>query len=169
LADSIRFACSNIYDTALDDVSLRGMGTTATLLLIASGRAFLAHVGDSRCYLLRGDTFVQLTEDHSLVNEQVQAGLMTEAEARTSHLKNIITRSVGFEPDVAVDTLVLPLQPGDRFLLCSDGLTNLVQDPELAKKLAQPSIEQVPAALVELANDRGGDDNITVICLEVLA
>jgi serine/threonine protein phosphatase PrpC len=165
LADAVRAACAAIYDTAQNDPELQGMGTTVTAMMALQGRAFIAHVGDSRCYLQRGERVVQITDDHSLVNEQIKAGLITREQARSSRLKNIITRSVGFERDVAVDTFALPLQPNDRFLLCSDGLANFVDDTEIGLALAGMPIVDVPGKLIDLANERGGDDNITVVCL----
>jgi protein phosphatase len=109
---------------------------------------------------------VQLTEDHSLVNEQVRAGLLTPDEARHSRLKNIITRSVGFEEDVLVDLIGFETKPGDRYLLCSDGLSNLVDNDEIgAQLLRHDDPDRACRALVDLANERGGDDNITVIVI----
>ena len=167
LADAVRSACGEIFGTAQDDPSLQGMGTTVTSLMILSGRGFLAHVGDSRAYLQRGERIIQVTEDHSLVNEQIKAGILTVEQARMSRYKNIITRSVGFERDVAVDTFALPLEHGDRFLLCSDGLANYVDDTEIGRALAYTDIADVPANMVALANSRGGDDNITVVALRL--
>jgi PPM family protein phosphatase len=167
LADAVRNACSNIFDAAQHDPELQGMGTTVTAMVVQGGRAFIAHVGDSRCYLQRADRIIQITDDHSLVNEQIKAGLITREQARQSKLKNIITRSVGFERDVAVDTFALPLQVGDKFLMCSDGLANFVDDTEIGLALATLPINEVPARMVDLANERGGDDNITVVCLTV--
>lgn len=165
LADAVRQACNLIYRRAQEDAELQGMGTTVTALWVGAGRAFIAHVGDSRCYLQRGDRIIQVTDDHSLVNEQMKAGLISRDEARSSRLKNIITRSVGFEKDVAVDTFALPLVSGDRMLICSDGLANFVDDTEMGLALSTLPIEEVPAKMVELANQRGGDDNITVVCI----
>ena len=167
LADAIRKACATIFERAAGDPELRGMGTTVTAMMVLEGRAFVAHVGDSRCYLYRDQGVTQVTDDHSLVNEQIKAGILTEEQAAESHLKNIITRSVGFERDVSVDTLILSLQEGDRFLLCSDGLSNLVNDAEIGEALGSMALESVPESMVQLANDRGGDDNITVVCLSV--
>ena len=165
LADAVRAACLAIYETAQADPELQGMGTTVTAMMVCSDRAFVAHVGDSRCYLQRGDRVMQITDDHSLVNEQIKAGLITREQARSSRLKNIITRSVGFEKDVAVDTFALPVVVDDRFLLCSDGLANLVDDTEIGLALSSLPILDVPGKLIDLANERGGDDNITVVCL----
>lgn len=165
LADAVRAACAAIYDTAAADPELQGMGTTVTAMMVSQGRAYVAHVGDSRCYLQRGERVIQITDDHSLVNEQIKAGLITREQARSSRLKNIITRSVGFERDVAVDTFALPIQVNDRFLMCSDGLANFVDDTEIGMALVSLPITEVPGKLIELANERGGDDNITVVCL----
>jgi serine/threonine protein phosphatase PrpC len=168
LADAVRSACSAIFETAQGDIDLQGMGTTVSAMMLLSQRAFIAHVGDSRVYLQRGERVIQITDDHSLVNEQIKAGLITREQARASRLKNIITRSVGFERDVAVDTFALPLQPGDKFLMCSDGLANFVDDTEIGLALAQLSLDDVPKAMIALANERGGDDNITVVCLAAI-
>src|SRR5688572_19516421 len=154
LADAVRRACNAIYAAAQEDPELSGMGTTVTALVVQSGRAFIAHVGDSRCYLQRGDRIIQITDDHSLVNEQIKAGLITREQARQSKLKSIITRSVGFERDVAVDTFALPLQVGDKFLMCSDGLANFVDDTEIGLALATLTLDEVPSRMVGLANER---------------
>ncbi len=163
LALAVRQACAAIYKAAQEDPELSGMGTTCTAMLVHAGRAFIAHVGDSRCYLQRGDRILQVTDDHSLVNEQIKAGLITREQARSSRLKNIITRSVGFERDVAVDTYALPLEIGDRLLMCSDGLTNFVDDTEIGLALATLELDKVSQRMIDLANERGGDDNITVV------
>lgn len=165
LAQAIRDACAAIFEAAQDDPELSGMGTTCTVMVVRADRAFIAHVGDSRCYLQRGDKIIQITDDHSLVNEQIKAGLISREQARASRLKNIITRSVGFEKDVAVDTFALPMMVGDRMLMCSDGLANFVDDTEIGLALATLALEEVPVKMVDLANERGGDDNITVVCV----
>lgn len=154
-----------IYQAAQSDPELRGMGTTLTAVLVHRGRAYVAHVGDSRCYLYRDGKCLQLTEDHSWVNEQVRAGLLSPEDARESKFKHIITRSVGFERHVTVDGVTLAIEPGDCFLLCSDGLSNLVEGEEIARVLTAHFYARVPPLLVELANDRGGDDNCTVVLL----
>ncbi|MBN1959569.1 MAG: Stp1/IreP family PP2C-type Ser/Thr phosphatase [Deltaproteobacteria bacterium] len=167
LADAVRGACATVFDAAQGNPELQGMGTTVTTLFINSNRAFIAHVGDSRCYLQRADRIIQITDDHSLVNEQIKAGLITREQGRQSRLKNIITRSVGFERDVAVDTFALPIQVNDNLLLCSDGLTNFVDDTEIGLALATLAITEVPSRMIDLANERGGDDNITIICVSL--
>jgi protein phosphatase len=167
LRQAVHGACAAVYRTSLTDPELQGMGTTVVALLVNGDDAVVAHVGDSRVYHVRDGEVTQLTEDHSLVNEQVRAGLLSPDEARYSRLKNIITRSVGFEEDVAVDLAPIGTRPGDVFVLCSDGLSNLVDAEEIGGiVLHSASPEETCADLVELANDRGGDDNITVLVVQ---
>jgi len=163
LGDSIRQACAAIYHKSIELPELRGMGTTATGLVFHQKHAFIAHVGDSRAYVVRNGVPLQLSKDHSLVNEQLEAGLITEAQARKSRFKNIITRSVGFDTDVDVDVIAVEHKVGDVFLLCSDGLTGLVTDPEIADIICDNFLHRVPGILIDLANSRGGDDNVTVV------
>lgn len=164
LRTAVEKACQAIFRAAQDDPRLNGMGTTVISLLVRGNHALFAHVGDSRAYLVRGDLIQQVSEDHSLVNEQIKAGMITPEEARHSRYKNIITRSVGFEEEVQVDVMGLICEPGDSFVLCSDGLANLVEDKEIRETIAGlPDLSEVPKKLIALANDRGGDDNITVI------
>src|SRR5262245_62051336 len=167
LRNATCLASSEIYDLAQSDADLQGMGTTLTSLFVHGERAFLGHVGDSRAYLYRDGAVRQLTEDHSWIAEQVRAGLLSPDEARDSKFKHIITRSVGFERDVQVDLHQLPIALGDCFLLCSDGLSNYLEPQELAGVLTAHYYRRVPSVLVELANDRGGDDNITVVLVYV--
>jgi protein phosphatase len=155
-----------IFEAAQADPDLTGMGTTVTAALIDGRSAFVAHVGDSRAYLLRAGHIYQVTQDHSLVAEQLRVGAISEEEARNSRFKNIITRSVGFERDVLVDLMGLELEAGDRLLVCCDGLSNLVEDQEILE-VVQVRGEQAPRALIDLANERGGDDNITVVVVSV--
>ena len=166
LREAIEGACAAVFRTSRANPELAGMGTTCISLLLHGAQALLGHVGDSRAYLVRDGEVHQLSEDHSLVNEQVRAGLLTEEEAKHSRLKNIITRSVGFEEDVLVDLLGVQTQPGDRFLLCSDGLSNLVENEEIRDVLLQHPLDEVPQVLIQLGNERGGDDNLTVIALQ---
>ena len=154
-----------IFQTALADQSLRGMGTTLTAMLYDSGRMHIVHAGDSRAYLLRNGKLDQLTEDHTWIAEQVRLGTMTAAEAKESKYRHIITRSVGFERDVELDTFRLAVEPGDCFLLCSDGLSNYIQHEELEELLAQTWFRRAPRRLIDMANDRGGDDNITAVVI----
>ncbi len=156
-----------IFDAAQTDPELQGMGTTLTSMLFSGGRVFVAHVGDSRGYLYRDGKAQQLTDDHSWVQEQVRAGLLTQHEAKESRFRHIITRSVGFERDVQVDGEIWPVQAGDCYLLCSDGLSNYLDEGDLSRVLSANFYCDVPRLLVALANDRGGDDNITVVLIHV--
>jgi protein phosphatase len=167
LREAVESACQSIYQAAQGDPALAGMGTTVTAALLAGKNAFVAHVGDSRCYLVRNDHIYQVSEDHSLVNEQLKAGAITADEARHSRFKNIITRSVGFEADVTVDMMGFVVEPGDRLVICCDGLSNLVEDDEILDVVSTTSIDAAPQRLIDLANERGGDDNITVIVVHV--
>jgi protein phosphatase len=166
---AVERACQAIFLAAQEDARLAGMGTTVISLLVKDDAAFFAHVGDSRAYLVRGDLIQQISEDHSLVNEQIKAGMITPEEAKHSRYKNIITRSVGFEEEVQVDVMGLQTEPGDTFILCSDGLANMLEDKEMLEVVQGARIEEIPKRLVELANERGGDDNITVIVVQTRA
>jgi len=166
LREAVEGACAAVYWTSRANPELAGMGTTCILLLVHKDQAIVGHVGDSRAYLVRGGQVWQLSEDHSLVNEQVRAGLLTEEEARHSRLKNVITRSVGFEEDVLVDVIGVETRAGDKFLLCSDGLSNLVTNDEIRDALVREDLDKVPETLIELANSRGGDDNVTVVVVQ---
>jgi serine/threonine protein phosphatase PrpC len=167
LRGAVEAASREIFRTALEDPSLAGMGTTVTSVLVVGRTAFMAHVGDSRCYLFRAGRSFQISEDHSLVNEQLKAGAITEEEARSSRFRNIITRSVGFEESVLVDVVGLEIEQGDVLVLCCDGLSNLVTDPEILEIAGGSPLGEAPEKLVALANERGGDDNITVIVIRV--
>ena len=158
-----RKASSVVFREAALDPSLQGMGTTMTAMLCESGRMHLVHAGDSRAYLFRDGSVRQLTEDHSWTAEQIRAGLMTEEEAAESDYKHVITRSIGFERDVEVDSYGVVVQSGDCFVLCSDGLSNYLEPGELEALMAGNWYSRLPQILVDLANDRGGDDNITVV------
>lgn len=168
LRTAVERACMAIFTAAQEDPKLSGMGTTVISLLVKDNHAFFGHVGDSRAYLIRGDLIQQISEDHSLVNEQIKAGMITPEEARHSRYKNIITRSVGFEEEVQVDVMGLVTEPGDTFLLCSDGLANMLDDQELLETVRKHDLQEAPKALIAFANERGGDDNITVILVRTL-
>jgi serine/threonine protein phosphatase PrpC len=163
LQSSASEASARIFDQAQMDRSLHGMGTTLCGILFHGDRGYIVHVGDSRAYLLRGGTARQLTTDHSWLTEQIQAGLLTEEEAQDSDLKHIITRSVGFERVVEADILPVNVNLGDVFLLCSDGFANYVSIEELATLARDHLYSELPQICTELALDRGGDDNITVV------
>jgi protein phosphatase len=167
LNQAISTASGLIFEASNQRPELAGMGTTLTLLLLHGRRAYVAHVGDSRLYRLRDGGMHQLTEDHSLVNEQVKAGFITAEEAQHSRFRNIITRSVGFESQVAADAFSLPTRAGDVFLLCSDGLSGMVGDKELHSTLVGGRLSDAPARLVAQAKKGGGEDNITLVILRV--
>jgi protein phosphatase len=165
---AISSASNKIYDKSAHDPSLHGMGTTIVTTIFQKGKIYLAHVGDSRCYLLRDGKIKQLTQDHSLITEQLQAGVISSADVRNHKLKNIITRSVGFQEDVDTDIIMKGTKVGDKFLLCTDGLTNMVTTDDLVSILSSNSPREACVALIDLANKNGGDDNVTVIVTEVL-
>lgn len=167
LREAVEAACTKIFETAQGAPELSGMGTTVTAALLDGRTAFIAHVGDSRCYLLREQRIYQVSEDHSLVNEQLKAGAISPDEARHSRFKNIITRSVGFEQHVQVDLMGVELEPKDVLLICCDGLSNLVEDAEILHVVDEAPLEDAPSKLIDLANERGGDDNITVVLIAV--
>jgi protein phosphatase len=167
LRAAARAAGRAIYDAGQGDASLAGMGTTLTAVLFHRDRAHIVHVGDSRALLIRDGQVTQLTEDHSWIAEQVRAGVLSEREARESKFRHIITRSVGFEREVDVDLFGIPVLPGDCFLLCSDGMSNHVTIDEIGRIAGTTYYSKVPQLLVDLANDRGGDDNITVVLVYV--
>jgi len=162
ITEAIQAACADLWRMAEADPKLRGMGTTFVCLAIAGERGVLGHVGDSRVYLLRHGVAHRLTEDHTLVAAQVKQGLMTKEQARTSALRSVLTRAVGTQESVQVDTLLVDILPGDSFLLCSDGLYGYLEDDEIAPLLTNPS-ETLADSLIELANERGGRDNVTAI------
>lgn len=169
IEDAITAANTAVVTRAAGDPSLRGMGTTLTAGIVDGGVLVIGHVGDSRAYLLRGGELRQVTTDHSVVAELIAAGELTEAEALVDPRRAMITRALGIDVTVAVDVLELTLVPGDRLLLCSDGLTTMVRDPEIAEILAHEDDRQRAAdELVEAANLGGGADNITVIVADVV-
>jgi serine/threonine protein phosphatase PrpC len=163
---AVHRACREIFALAEEDAQRRGMGTTAVLLLACGRKGVIGHVGDSRAYVYRNGQAHQLTEDHSLVEEQIKR-LMTRAQATKSEVRNVITRAVGVQTSVEVDTLVVDLLPGDTFLLCSDGLHGYLEPGELDLIVRSEINDELALHLVELANARGGKDNITAIVVSV--
>ncbi len=165
---SINVASSAIYHLAQRDKKRHGMGTTLSMVLVVGDKAFMAHVGDSRLYLARANQIHQLSEDHSYLWEQIRKGAITVEEAKRSPFSNVITRAVGITETVQVDTLVFDVVPGDTYLCCSDGLHGYLEDEEELKKILANDVgEEVPRDLIDLANARGGKDNITCIVLRV--
>src|SRR5215207_1956981 len=161
----IREANARIHEQARSHAQHAGMGTTTTAAYVQDDTVVVAHVGDSRCYLLRDGDLIRLTRDHSLVDELVRRGKLTEEQAESHPQRSVITRALGPEPDVEVDVEAFPARAGDVFLLCSDGLTSMVHEPKLKPLLEDPgrSLEQVGRGLIAAANEAGGRDNITVI------
>ncbi len=159
---AIQNASQQIFEKAMSDTTLRGMGTTTVAMLFRHNKVYIANVGDSRAYRIRKGKIQQITKDHSLVGEQIRAGIISEDDARAHRLKNIITRSVGFQEEVDTDVDIRVVKAGDTYLLCSDGLSNLVEDHEIGEVIESNDLETACRHLVDIANERGGDDNITI-------
>jgi len=159
----VRRASGAIFEHAWQKPELRGMGTTLTAILVHGGKAHLVHAGDSRCYMFRDGQLRQISDDHSWIAEQLKAGSITLEEAKASKFRHVITKSIGFERDTDADLKSVPVSPGDCFLLCSDGMSNYVEHGELERIIAMTWYRKLPETLIALANDRGGDDNITVV------
>lgn len=148
---------------------LEGMGTTMTMLVLGPGPvAHFAHIGDSRAYLLRGDELTQVTQDHTVLAEYVAAGKLTEEEAANHPQRHMITRCLGLTRFVNVDEVIIDVEPGDRFLICSDGLNSMVDDDGIKEGLSEESPDAAAWELVEMANEAGGQDNITVIIADAV-
>ena len=144
------------------------MGTTLVVGVFQGMTLLLGHIGDSRCYRLRGRQFTQITKDHSLLQEQIDSGLLTLEQAATAPNKNLVTRALGVEDAVMLELNEYPVQPGDLYLMCSDGLTDMVDDAEISNILeGSLSLEQKADRLVSVANEHGGRDNITVLLVQV--
>ena len=157
----------HIYAAATANPDLAGMGTTLTTLLFSKGYVHLGHVGDSRAYIYRDGRARQLSEDHSWIQEQVRAGLISPEEAAASRFRNIITRSVGFEPSVEPDLQGMAVQAGDCFVLCSDGMSNYLTVDEIGQVLTACFYRDAANVFVDLANERGGEDNVTCLIVYV--
>jgi PPM family protein phosphatase len=159
---------SAIWEKSQSATHLRGMGTTCTLVLLENGSAHLAHVGDSRAYLYRSGELSQVTEDHNLVGRMLSEGRLSREEAAHHPQRNIITRALGLDPNVDVDLLTLELTEGDRLIICSDGLSSMVDEQTLAGIMSGERDPQAAAErLIEEANEAGGEDNITVVLIDV--
>jgi protein phosphatase len=170
LAEKLRYAVASanraIYTTARERPELAGMGTTLVCLLAGEGRAALAHVGDSRAYLVRASRIRQLTDDHSIVGELLRRHEISEDAAREHPHRHVLTRALGVRRVVEPDLAELTPLPGDFFVLCSDGLTNHVEDHEIAKAVAQEDdLQEACERLIDLANGRGGEDNTTIVAV----
>jgi len=160
-----KLANEKIFQTSRSNSSMNGMGTTMVSVLVDQGTAYVAHVGDSRAYLIRNEKIERLTEDHSLINDYINQGLLKVEEAGRHPLKHVITRALGSNGKVEVDVKTVPLSPGDAFLLCSDGLSNLVTEEDIRTQCldALRDPQSVCRRLIDLANTKGGDDNVTVV------
>ncbi|MBO3635465.1 Stp1/IreP family PP2C-type Ser/Thr phosphatase [Bacillus subtilis] len=168
LIEQILSVNSKIYDHAQAHEECQGMGTTIVCALFTGKTVSVAHIGDSRCYLLQDDDFVQVTEDHSLVNELVRTGEISREDAEHHPRKNVLTKALGTDQSVSIDTRSFDIEPGDKLLLCSDGLTNKVEGTELKDILQSDSAPQEKVnLLVDKANQNGGEDNITAVLLEL--
>jgi serine/threonine protein phosphatase PrpC len=165
--ESIQKACADIYRMAAQDAAKRGMGTTFVCLWVTGNKAIIGHVGDSRVYLIRNGQCHRLTEDHTLVAAQLKAGTISKDQAATSQYRNVITRAVGIQESVQVDTLIVELLPHDVYLLCTDGLHGYLRDEEIPTVLASNPLRDSPKKLVSLANERGGKDNVTAVLIAV--
>jgi protein phosphatase len=167
----IQEANRRIYDRASTDPTASGMGTTMTVALVEGMTVVIGHVGDSRAYLVRGDTMEQLTEDHSLVNELLKSGKLSEEEAHVHPQRSVITRAVGTDPDVDVDAFAIEAEDGDVFLICSDGLTDMVDDVDILELIDRNrgDLEKAVRSLVQFANKEGGEDNITAVAFRISA
>jgi serine/threonine protein phosphatase PrpC len=168
LAGLVLRANSRILEKAQGDSTLRGMGTTCTLLLLDSSKAHFAHVGDSRAYLLRGGTLTQITEDHTLVGRMVKEGRLSAEDAERHPQRSIVTRALGVDSEVEVDLMTVDVAEGDRILICSDGLSSMLDFESIAAILNEdPDPQAAAERLVDAANDAGGEDNITVVIVDI--
>ena len=165
----IQAANRSVYERSSQDAEVAGMGTTMTVALVEDATVTLGHVGDSRAYILRDGELEQLTDDHSLVAELVRGGKLSAEEAEHHPQRSVITRALGTDPDVDVDTFTVEAEDGDVFVLCSDGLTDMVGDDEIGRVLAdsRENLKEAAEELVRRANKAGGQDNITVVAFEM--
>lgn len=170
LKEQITGANTSIYQAAKSQPQYAGMGTTLVVGLFYDNYLSVAHIGDSRLYRLRQDEFKQITRDHSLLQEQIDSGMITEEMARLSQNKNLVTRALGIDPEVEPEIHTYEVEAGDVYLLCSDGLSDMVEDDEIHLTLSslQANVQLASQQLVQMANDNGGRDNVSVILVRVL-
>jgi serine/threonine protein phosphatase PrpC len=169
VAELIQEANRRVYERSSQDAAASGMGTTMTVAFVGEANVAFGHVGDSRAYLIRDGKLEQLTEDHSLVAELVRSGKLSPEEAETHPQRSVITRALGTDPDVDVDTFSIETAPGDLFMLCSDGLTSMVEDDVILRTIEKnrDNLQTAAKALIRTANKGGGEDNITVVFFEI--
>jgi protein phosphatase len=170
ILDKMAMTNSAIYKTAESQPQYAGMGTTLVMALFYDDQVTVAHIGDSRLYRLRGETFSAITRDHSLLQEQIDSGMISAEEAKFSQNKNLVTRALGVDPEVETEIHEYPVLPGDIYLLCSDGLNDMVEDEEiqLTLQMLAANLELAATQLIQMANDNGGRDNVSVILVKVL-
>ena len=170
LRSEIAKANTSIYQAAQSQPQYAGMGTTLVVALFYDNRVTIAHIGDSRVYRLRGDELSQITKDHSLLQEQIDSGMITPEQARFSQNKNLVTRALGIDPTVDAEIREYETRPGDLWLLCSDGLNDMVNDDDIGMTLQALSgnLKLAAQQLVQMANDNGGRDNISVVLVRVV-
>ena len=170
IVDKVALTNSAIFNAAESQPQYAGMGTTLVMALFYDNKATVAHIGDSRLYRLRGDEFGVITRDHSLLQEQIDSGMISPEQARHSQNKNLVTRALGVDPDVETEIHDYEVLPGDIYLLCSDGLNDMVEDEEiqLTLQMLGANLELAATQLIQMANDNGGRDNVSVILVKVL-
>ena len=170
LREQVAKANASIYQAAQSQPQYAGMGTTLVVALFFDNRMMVAHIGDSRLYRMRGDEFSQVTKDHSLLQEQIDAGMLTKEQAKHSSNKNLVTRALGIDPAVETEIHEYATLPGDIYLLCSDGLSDMVNDEDIgiALQALGANLELAARQLVQMANDKGGRDNVSVILIRIL-
>lgn len=166
LQKAVKAVNRRIFIRAQEDEKLRGMGTTVSVIWLGDVQAYIAHVGDSRVYRLQDGEFKQITDDHSLVGELVRAGVITEEQALSHPMRNVITRAVGTEGGVDVDLLSVVRKPGDVWLICSDGLYDMVSNDKMAEILREHPVEEAADLLLQAALDAGGSDNVSIVLLQ---
>lgn len=169
LRDNVQKANASIYQAAQSQPQYSGMGTTVVAGLFYDNRLAAAHVGDSRMYRLRGEKFEPITRDHSFLQEQIDSGIISEGDARTSRNRNLVTRAVGIDPEVNTEVHVHDVEVGDIYLLCSDGLNDMVEDSDIGSTLQmlQSNLRLAANQLIQMANDNGGRDNVSLILIKV--
>ena len=170
LQTQVKRANTAIFEAAQKDPHCAGMGTTLVVCVFYDNFLTVGHVGDSRLYRMRNDALEQVTRDHSLLQEQIDSGLITKEDARSSHNKNLVTRAVGIDPDVETEIHSYDVQEGDIFLLCSDGLNDMIEDDEIQMTLIalRSNLELTAQQMVQAANDAGGRDNVSVMLVRVI-
>ena len=170
LQQQIAKANTSIYQAAQSQPQYAGMGTTLVVALFYDNKVMVAHIGDSRLYRMRGEEFTQVSKDHSLLQEQIDAGMLTKEQAKGSSNKNLVTRAMGIDPTVEPEIHEYDTQPGDIYLLCSDGLSDMVSDEDIGMTLQAlgANLNLAVQQLVQMANDNGGRDNVSVILIKVL-